>query len=177
MTRAEAMEQLDRYVHAGYRQPEDTAAAFEEWFAAFQCVDVDDMAAAIGRMVQRRTSSFWPTPGELREHVQAVTAGRVESQTKCQSCHGSGWIDAPPYRANGGLAYEGVRRCPDCGKPAPNLQHLDGLHTPMTPAEVREWATKRSRQGGPTTRAEFAAEMAAIAKRMTMPKVRLVERD
>lgn len=174
MTRAEAMEQLERYVHAGYRQPEDIAAAFDEWFAAFASVAVEDVAAAIGRMVQRRTSSFWPTPGELREHLAAVTAGRVEQRPGCQMCGGTTWIEAPPYRANGGLVYQGVVRCTACNVPAPNTDYLANHQTPMDASELREWAQARSRQGGPTTRAEFALEMAAIAKRVkTMPKARL----
>jgi hypothetical protein len=173
MTRTEGMAQMDRYVHAGYRQPEDISAAFDEWFTLFASSDVDDVAAAIGRMVSNRTSSFWPTPGELSEHLRAVVAGRIATDEKCATCHGSGWIDAPPYRANGGRVYHGVMRCHACGIPPPNMQHMAGMQTPLAPGELRAWANEMSREGDVLTKSEFLARCAGITARMRMPKARV----
>jgi hypothetical protein len=124
-------------------------------------------------MVSNRTSSFWPTPGELSEHLRAVVAGRIATDEKCATCHGSGWIDAPPYRANGGRVYRGVTRCYACGVPAPNLQHLAGTQTPFSASEVREWAQTQSREAETLTKSEFLARCAAITRRMQMPKARV----
>lgn len=167
MTRGDGMTLLDRYVHAGYRHPEDFAAAFEEWFRVFGGLAVDDVSEAITRLVRGRTSSFWPTPGELSEHLAAVQRGRGTASSPRCGCV-SGWVEAPPYRANGGHVYTGVQRCPACGIPAPNLDHLRGHQTPLSSVELREWA-RRDALAEPMTRGEFVATVQRMARRMTMP--------
>lgn len=177
MTHDEAMAQFTRLMKMAIAPP-DPDAVFAEWYRAFEQTPAEDMDAALTRYFATKSDRFWPAIGELRSYVSGVQSGRETSQgRRCASCEGSSWVDAPPFRANGGHLYACVRRCPACGVPAPNMEYQRGQQTPLSPSELREWAQARSRQGGPTTRAEFLAEMAAIVTRMKMPKatLRLVE--
>lgn len=169
MTRQDAMACVDRYVRAGYRQPDDFAGAFEEWFLAFGALPLDDVDAAVSRLVRGRASSFWPTPGELSDHLQAVRAGRSERANLCPTCHGTTWIESHPWRANGGQVYEGVRRCPDCGVPPPDLSGLAGRQTPLSGLELRAWwEAKPKLIDAPASAGEFLATIRGLVARKGM---------
>lgn len=173
MTQQDAMGCIDRYVRAGYAAPRDFEGAFEEWVLAFGSADVDDVTEAITRMVRVRTSNFWPTPGELSEHLRAVYAGRTADGVKCDSCHGAGWVESTPFLANGGLVYTGVVRCGRCGIPAPRLDHLEGRQRPMSASDLRAYLEARQpSSSAPMNRGEFLAAIHAMVERMTMGRGR-----
>ena len=174
MTRDQAMDQCDRLLRAGFRAPtsQPFEAVFEEWFGALESYASEDVAAGITLLVRQQANTYWPAIGELRTAIASATAGR--EKPKCPTCHGSTWVDAPPYRANGGRLYEGVTRCPDCGVPPPNVPHLARQHSAVTAAEVREWAERRA-DGAPMTQEAFLERCRAIVGRMTMPGARHAE--
>lgn len=168
MTRTDGMEQFDRLAHAGYRAPEDVAAAFDEWMRHFGDMALEDVDAGLTRLMRGRASSFWPTPGELAEHIRAVQSGRDRRSASCPTCDGTTWVESVPFRANGGLLYAGVVRCHACGIPAPRLDALRGHQTPLGPHEARDMARKAASDpaiAAPATRGEFLAAVAAMAAR------------
>lgn len=166
MTRLELEGQLDRFAHAGYRMPEDMAGLFGEWFAALERYDAGRVEAAVTRLIRTRASSFWPTLADVLEAVRVEGAGRDAEPRGCPTCHGTAWIEAPPYRANGGLVYQGVRRCPDCGVPAPR-QDGPSRQTPLSAVELREWAQSR-RPVEMLTHADMMTAIRALCARKGM---------
>lgn len=167
MTDAVVMAQMERLIHAGYRAPEELAGVFEEWRGALMGRESEALEAGVTRLIRTRTSSFWPTVADVLESMRAVSAGSTSEPRGCTTCHGTTWIDAPPYRANGGHLYEGVMRCPACGVPAPRL---DGPNrqTPLTASEYREWA-QAQRPVEELTQAEFRARLAVLGRAKVMP--------
>jgi hypothetical protein len=149
----------------------DEAEMFGEWVRALQSYATADMDAGITLLIRQQVTNFWPAIGELRTAIAAATAGR--EKPKCATCHGSTWVDAPPYRANGGRLYQGVTRCPDCGVPPPKVPHLAAQHSAVTGAEVREWADRDD--AVPMTHEAFLERCRAIVHRMSMPKAKAVE--
>lgn len=172
MTAIEAMDQFDRLLAAGFSLPSgaDQASVFQEWSAAFVSVDRADVAAGISRLVTGRVDRFWPTIGELRGAIASATEGR--ERPGCRTCGGSWWVDAGPYTANGGHIYAGVRRCPDCGVPAPKVENR-GQQTPLRGAELRAWEAAQRPKGEPIDTVEqFQARVRESALRMrVMPRV------
>lgn len=164
-----AQAQFERLLVAGFRLPfgVDPADALEAWCAAFERTDHAQLERGIGWLIRHEPDRDWPLVSSVWDAIRAATAGESQpASTGCPTCHGSTWVDAPPYRANGGLVYRGVVRCSACGVPAPRLDHLRGQHSPLPAAELREWAQAQSREGGPRTREEFAAAVAAVAARV-----------
>lgn len=165
MTHGELSDQLERFAHAGYRLPDDVPGMLAEWHDALGRYDLERVAAAVTRMIRTRTSSFWPTLADVLEAVRAEGAGEAPARG-CQTCQGTTWIEAPPYRANGGLVYEGVRRCPDCGVPPPR-QDGPSRQTPLGASEYRTWAESK-RVAVPMTHAEMMAAVRALCARKGM---------
>jgi hypothetical protein len=170
VTRNEAMDQFDRLVAVSAPLPE-VSATFDEWFLAFGRSSVDDVAEGITKLIASKSDRFFPSIGELRGCIASVQSGRDRGD-KCRTCHGSTWIDAPPFRANGGHMYQGVSRCRDCGVPPPTM-YGDSHQTPISSSELREWAQNLSREGGPMTKSELMARVQVICSRKKMPKVKL----
>lgn len=174
MTEQEASAQFDRLAMQGYFQPSDPegrpGAVFVEWYEALRRYDVHDVEAVITDLIRGKSDRAWPTIGTLRGLLAAQTNGR--EQDTCARCHGSRWVEARPYRANGNYLYEGVVRCPECGVPPPKLE---GGHrqTPISDAEYRAWWEARRPVEPIESRAEALAQVQrfadAAAKRTRMP--------
>ena len=161
MTPDDALTQFHRLL-AVCVVPADPDTAFDEWFAAFERSSVDDVADGITRLLRAKTDRFLPSIGELRGAVASVQSGRETS--RCATCHGSRWVEARPFRANGDRVYEGVRRCPDCGVPPPTAVGA-GHQTPLSESEYRAWLGSKPPVEEITSRTEFFARVRAIAGR------------
>jgi hypothetical protein len=173
MTQLEAMDEFDRLAAAGYVQPADPdgkpGAVFTEWFNGLQSYAREDVHDGITRLLGAKTDRFWPTLGELRGCIAGVTAGR-ERRGKCDTCRDSGWVDARPYRANGGLVYQGVMRCPGCGLQMP--RDVSGQHqTPLTEREFADWQKAQKPMRVITSRDELFARIRQVLGGRVVPFV------
>ena len=184
MTELEAMDGLDRMVAAGFVPPDlARPILFQEWYRHVRTVSVADLNHAITKLAESRELRFWPTPAEFKRFLPNHDIG--QHQVRCLTCHDTKWVDATPYHANGNdpktgkpLVYEGVIRCPDCGTPAPNIDHLAGRQTPLTEAELMaladEAAEKRAKAGHPPvgiirTHEDFLAKLGELKHRLLKP--------
>ena len=123
MTRAEGKRQFGRLKQAGFRLPDaDEEAVFGEWYSALSHFAVEAVDRAITELKNRKVDTFWPSVGELRETIRVRLSGLPAFDRRCETCHGTTWVDAEPYDAHG-QRYACVRRCPDCGVPAPVRYH------------------------------------------------------
>lgn len=171
MTDTEAMDQFDRLL-AVCVHPPDPAAAFREWALAFQASDVEDVREGITRLLAAKVDRFMPSPGELRGAIASVQSGR--EPVGCRRCGGSRWVEARPYKANGTLVYEGVRRCPACGVPAPTLAG-ESHQTPLTDREEAAWRAARRPAVPVATLEEYHARVSALQARYTARRMPAVE--
>lgn len=175
MTRDQGIEQFSRLI-ANLQPPADPDAVFAEWFPAFAGLHVDDVADGVTRLLRGKTDRWWPTIGELRGCIASVQAGRTSASDACPKCHGSRWVEARPYRANGEHVYRGVTRCPACGVPAPRLEG-QSRQTPFTDAQLAAWRHARRPVAAIETRAEFLAAVEALAGRKVAAHLRLVTKE
>lgn len=89
MTKTEFQEQFKRLRVAGYRLPVfdgiTIADVITEWYGTFGGCTVKEFSAAIDRLKQAKTDTFWPATGELWAHVYEVRkANRIRSQANRQ---------------------------------------------------------------------------------------------
>jgi hypothetical protein len=71
------------------------------------------VAEAVDALIRER--SQWPRVSDIRDKVTSLVAGRTYAPSKCDVCHGDGWITAPSqYHFDQPVAYQYVRRCPQC---------------------------------------------------------------
>lgn len=86
----------------------EQAATFFEALSGFTAGVVEAAVTA-----QIKASKTFPKAAELCEHCRAYVRAHPVTR-ECDSCLGSGWVDAPD-QAHHGLTYTGyVRRCPTC---------------------------------------------------------------
>lgn len=167
MSETEAMDQFDRLLAAGYLPPGDPedkpGAVFREWFAAFRTYDAADVSEAITRLKTTKTDRFWPMPAELRAFLPRASS---PSAARCATCGDNRWVEGGPYKANGGHVYEGVRRCPDCGIPAPRVEGR-GRQTPLSGVEFQAWQAARRHPHEIRTHEEFVARVEVLFARMS----------
>lgn len=69
MTKAEFSEQFKRLRVAGYRLPVFDGVkitdVIDEWYQSFQGCSVAEFSAAVDKLKQTKTDTFWPATGEL----------------------------------------------------------------------------------------------------------------
>jgi len=110
-----------------------------DWFKAVEHYHVDALERAVTELTRTSQDRFWPALGKVLTLIQSRIDRYERTSGKCQTCHGSTWIESAPFKANG-MIYEGVCiRCPDCGTPAPPYTppaHRKGL----TSSEYAQWA-------------------------------------
>lgn len=163
MTFMEATTEFDRLIAAGYFAPADpngkTGIVFDEWFGGLQNYAADDVHDGITALMRTKQDRSWPTIGQLRGAIAGVTSGR--EKRGCQTCGGSGWVEARPYTANAGHVYEGVERCPGCALPMPKETY--GQHqTPLTDREFAEWQKAQRPMRVITSRDELFARIREV---------------
>jgi hypothetical protein len=169
MDNANGARLFERLERAGFRvpDPERVPDLYREWFNALQHYAAADVEAGIDRIIRDKRETFWPTIGAVREAIHAATAGR-ETTPHCATCGGSTWVEARPYRANGGYIYQGVTRCPDCGVPPPT-QHGPSRQTPLSDPELREWRAAQRPVPAITSMAEVGERLRQLRYAKTMP--------
>lgn len=113
----------------------DPAPIEREWFAHLKHHHVDAVEAGLSHLVGSATETHWPALGTLKQAIQAHLSKYEHTRAHCETCHGSGWVEAAPWRANGGHVYQGNERCPDCGIPAPEYKPLS-TRTPLNAIEL-----------------------------------------
>lgn len=109
-----------------------------DWFKAVEHYHVDALERGVTELIRTAQDRFWPPLGRLTNAIRARLAGMDRQPGKCHTCHGSGWIDSAPFKANG-MVYSNVcQRCPDCGIPAPAYTEPHRREA-LTSREFAEW--------------------------------------
>lgn len=96
----------------------DRTEVSAEWFVQLRHWHIEAVEYGITKLIGTAKDTFLPGLGLLKDYIQERIDRYQRTDGKCQTCHGSTWIDAPPFMENG-MIYTGVLRCPDCGIPAP----------------------------------------------------------
>lgn len=113
----------------------------DDWFAAVQHYHVEAFDHAVTELTRTATDRFWPALGKVLEVIKGRIGRYDRAPGACATCHGTTWIPAEPWKSNG-LIYEGLRRCPDCGVPAPTDMDRPLTHRP-TDLELHEYRAGR----------------------------------
>lgn len=113
----------------------DRGALEAEWFAQLRHYHVDAVHDGITKLIGHAKDTFLPGLGLLKDFIQQRFDKYERTSGKCQTCHGSSWVDAPLFRSNGLIYANALQRCPDCGIPAPTgdvnqrRERVSELHT------------------------------------------------
>jgi hypothetical protein len=111
-----------------------------DWFKAVEHYHVEALDHAVTELIRTAQDRFWPPLGKILSTIQSRLGRYDRTFGKCNTCNGSSWIEAPSYKANGQV-YAALRRCPDCGIPAPELeQHRT---EPLSTVEQHEYQAGR----------------------------------
>lgn len=111
-----------------------------DWLKAVEHYHVDALDHGVTDLIRQSQDRFWPSLGKLLVIVRGRIAG-MEKAGKCATCHGSGWLDSAPFKANGMIYENVVARCHDCGIPSP--QYTAPSHRQeLTAHEYAEWGRK-----------------------------------
>lgn len=108
-----------------------------DWYQAVQGYDVAVLERAVTTLTRTSQDRFWPPLGRVLDLCRGRASGAPSG--KCQTCHGSTWIESAPFKSNGMIYDNCVIRCPDCRVPQPQYAppaFRDGL----TALEYREWS-------------------------------------
>jgi hypothetical protein len=111
---------------------------FREWFEALKHYHRDAVDAGITTLIQQATDTYWPALGALREVIRGRLASAPQLRATCTTCEGNHWVPALPIKANQGIVYETVKRCPDCGIPPPVYEPY-AQQTALTATEYQQW--------------------------------------
>jgi hypothetical protein len=142
MTAAEFETQFSRlaaHFHLPADASRDTLAV--DWLKALQHYHVDALEHAVTELTKTSTDRFWPALGRVMELIKSRIGRYDRTPGACATCHGSTWIEAQPWKANGQI-YTGVQRCPDCGIPAPQSDERRNSQ-PLTSVEFHEYQAGR----------------------------------
>jgi len=141
---------------------EQRGAVFADWFSALSHFAIEAVEHGVSDVIASKRDTFWPAVGEVRGRIEDRLRGVPKVSSRCQTCHGSSWVDAGPHKANGGLIYEPVMRCPDCGIPAPKPIPGASRLEPLNGVEYRAWADAKA-EGKPLLRVPSAEPQEAKA--------------
>ena len=136
----------------------------KDFFAVL--TDVSDEGAERAVDQWTRENSRMPKAAELLALVRSHHKANPARDPVCQSCHGDKWVPALPFKAHGQIV-ECVKRCPDCGSPAPqHYSHVEQV--PLTATEYQRYLADKSepREPGP-----LAPQIAKL-REVIMAKVR-----
>lgn len=113
-----------------------------EWFTQLKHFHIDAIDRGITEVIGQSKDNFMPGLGVLKELIQSRIDKYERVRGKCNTCHGSTWIEAWPVMWDGKL-YEMFSRCPDCGVPAPEMKKPHPNARPATKIEYEEWKAGR----------------------------------
>lgn len=113
-----------------------------EWFAQLKHYHVDAVDHGITQLIGSAKDTFMPGLGLLKDFIQQKFDRYDRSHGKCETCHGSSWIELPPFRSNGIIYANTVTRCPDCGIPAPKVE-THGRRERLTDLQHHEYTAGR----------------------------------
>lgn len=133
--------QWHRLDHFHIRGDADRDSLSAEWFRQLQHHHVDAVDAGITQLIGKAEDTFLPGLGLLKSFIQARIDRYDRAPGKCATCHGSTWIEVAPWKSYG-IVYEGVRRCPDCGVPAPQGDDR-AVMEPLSALELHEYQAGR----------------------------------
>ena len=137
----EQFSRLENHFHVPVGADKDKLSI--EWFNAMQHWHVDAVDRGVTDVIRNARDRFWPPLGLVIEAIRVRLAGVEKINNKCETCHGSTWIEAWPVII-GGRVYEMNQRCPDCGVPAPPMPKPHPSARPLTKAEYEAWQTDRA---------------------------------
>jgi len=115
----------------------DVDALSQEWFAQLKHYHVDAVEAGITTLIGQATDTFWPALGKLKQAIQTRISGLQRTKATCETCKGSSWVEATPWK-NSGRVYTGFVRCPDCAVPPPIYQP-NSHREELTASEFQAW--------------------------------------
>lgn len=121
--------------------PKQRAEMFADWFRQLQHYHVDAVEHGVRDLMRTETESFWPPVGKLLDAIKARLTRYDRQPGKCETCLGTTWIEARPWKSNA-IVYEGLQRCPDCGVPAPQVDERRNVH-PVSDLEIHEYRAGR----------------------------------
>ena len=119
----------------------DRAKVSAEWFAQLQHFHVDAVHAGITELIGRATDTFLPGLGLLKELIRARLGRYEKTPGQCDTCHGSGWVEAPAFMSNHLIYANVVARCSACGIPAPQI--TSGRREPVPAVQLEEYRSGR----------------------------------
>lgn len=147
-----------------------------EWFAQLKHYHVDAVDYGITQLIGQAKDTFLPGLGLLKDFIQARFDRYQRTDGKCATCHGSTWVDAPPFMENGMICANAVVRCPDCGIPAPAYT-APSSRRPLTAREYAEWRLndhpKQYMPEGLQAKPRPASEATEIKQAMAKLRVKL----
>lgn len=109
-----------------------------DWFKALEHYHIDALEHAVTELTRTATDRYWPALGKITELIRNKIGRYDKFNGKCQTCHGSTWIEAWPVVWDKKL-YEMFSRCPDCGVPAPEMKKPHPHARPATREEYEGW--------------------------------------
>jgi hypothetical protein len=137
MTSSEWKAQWARLNHLHVSAETDRGKLSGEWFAQLAHHHVEAVEHGITQLIGGTKDNFLPGLGLLKDHIQTRFDKYQRTDGKCQTCHGSTWIDSAPFKSNG-MIYRADMRCPDCGVPQPNY-NAPSNRQPLTHREFAEF--------------------------------------
>lgn len=80
MTKTDFGKQFQRLRVAGYRLPVfdgvKVTEVIDEWYATFGGCSLEEFSAAIDRLKQQKTDTWWPATGEIWSHIFEIRKAR-----------------------------------------------------------------------------------------------------
>jgi hypothetical protein len=93
MTKAEFGEQFKRLRVAGYRLPVfdgvKVTEVIDEWYDTFRSCTPKEFAAAVDRLKETKTDTFWPATGEIWSHIKEHR--KLHALRRQANEHGTEW--------------------------------------------------------------------------------------
>jgi hypothetical protein len=120
----------------------DRGQVEREWFAQLKHFHVDAVDHGITQLIGSAKDTFLPGLGLLKDFIQSRFDRYDRTHGKCETCHGSGWVDAPIFRSHGLIYANAVTRCTACGIPAPKIEER-GRREPVNDLQTREYLAGR----------------------------------
>jgi hypothetical protein len=180
MTREEWKSQWKRLDQFRVGGEADRAQVGAEWFAQLAHYHVDAVDHGITQLIGSAKDTFLPGLGLLKDFIQQRIGRYDKFNGKCESCHGSGWVDAPIFRSNGLIYSNAVQRCTSCGIPAPKVEDR-GRREPVNDLQTAEYLAMRFGRDqmpvGCEAKPSKPGQAAPLAEAMERLRIKLFGRD
>lgn len=142
MTNVEFDHQFVR-LSAHFHLPQDERDTIQaDWFAALKHYHMEALDHAVTELSNTATDRYWPALGKVLEIIKARLGRYDRTPGECSTCGGSGWVESPPFKANGIIYSNTLVRCQHCGIPAPKAES-HARRAPLTDIEAHEYAQGR----------------------------------